>query len=72
MREDGGDREAAGALDIHEERVGVLYQSLELVLARLRLGGRVKEIDSESLQERRNALALAHSSNAEVVCVWLC
>ena len=38
-----------GALDIHEERVGGLYETLELVLPGLVLGGGVKEIDGESL-----------------------
>jgi hypothetical protein len=32
MGEDGGDMEAARALDVHEEAVRRLYQSLELVL----------------------------------------
>jgi hypothetical protein len=43
--------EAALALDIHEERVRRLHQSLELVLASLERGGRVQKIDvlSENL-----------------------
>lgn len=49
VREDGGDGEAAGALDVHEERVGVLHKSLELVRASLLLGGGVKKVDGESL-----------------------
>lgn len=49
MREDGGDGEATGALDVHEERVGVLHKSLELVRASLLLGGGVKKVDGESL-----------------------
>ena len=32
MRKHGRDDEAAGALDVHEERVGGLDQALELVL----------------------------------------
>ena len=32
MREDGGDGEAAGALDVHEERAGCGHEGLELVL----------------------------------------
>lgn len=44
MREDSSNMEAARALDIHEEGVGRLYQSLELVLG-LFLGlRRVEEI----------------------------
>ena len=38
------------ALDVHEVRVRRLYQTFELVPASLRGGGRVKEIDGESLQ----------------------
>lgn len=49
MREDGGDGEATRALDVHEERVGVLYKTLELVAASLLLGGGVKKVDGESL-----------------------
>lgn len=51
VREDGGDSEATGALDVHEERVGVLHKSLELVAASLLLGGGVKKVDGESLIE---------------------
>jgi hypothetical protein len=32
VREDGGDCEAAGALDVHEERAGSGHKGLELVL----------------------------------------
>ena len=35
VREDGGDGEAAGALDVHEEGARSWDQSLELVLAGL-------------------------------------
>lgn len=49
VREDGGDGEATRALDVHEERVGVLHKSLELVAASLLLGGGVKKVDGESL-----------------------
>jgi hypothetical protein len=44
MREDGGDLDTAGALDVHEEAVGALNQSLELVLASLIRFGGVEEI----------------------------
>ena len=53
VREDGGDGEATGALDVHEERVGVLHKSLELVRASLLLGGGVKKVDGESLMGQR-------------------
>ncbi|KAI3477263.1 hypothetical protein L1887_61080 [Cichorium endivia] len=53
VREDGGDGEAAGALDVHEERVGVLHKSLELVAASLLLGRGVEEVNGESLSEMR-------------------
>jgi hypothetical protein len=43
MREHGGDLEAAGALDIHEEGVGALYEALELVQLRLVVGRRVEQ-----------------------------
>jgi hypothetical protein len=35
VREDGGDCEAAGALDVHEEGAGGRHEGLELVLAGL-------------------------------------
>jgi hypothetical protein len=35
VREDGGDGEASGALDVHEERAGSGHEGLELVLAGL-------------------------------------
>jgi len=48
MREYRCDGEASGTFDIHEERVGLLHESFELVLLFLVLGRRVKEIDGES------------------------
>lgn len=39
VREDGGDGEAAGALDVHEEGAGGGHQGLELVLAGLTAAG---------------------------------
>jgi len=44
VAEHGGDLEAAGALDVHEEGVGRLDETLELVLAGLVLGGRVQQV----------------------------
>jgi hypothetical protein len=35
VREDGGDVEASGALDVHEEGAGGGHEGLELVLVRL-------------------------------------
>jgi len=37
------------AFDVHEVRVGGLYETLQLVLLRLSLGGGVEEIDGERL-----------------------
>jgi hypothetical protein len=37
------------AFDVHEVRVGGLYETLQLVLLRLGLGRGVEEIDSERL-----------------------
>jgi hypothetical protein len=48
VREDGGDGEAAGALDIHEERSGSRDQSLQLVLLSLSGRARVEKINSEN------------------------
>jgi hypothetical protein len=48
VRENGRDREAAGALDVHEERAGALDESLELVLRRLRGGKRVEKVNGEN------------------------
>ena len=41
----GGDLEASGALDVHEEAIGSLHKSLELVCAGLGLRGGVEQID---------------------------
>jgi len=49
VREDSGDGEAARALDVHEERVGVGHKSLELVSASLLLLRGVEKVDGESL-----------------------
>jgi len=46
--EDGGDGEAAGALDVHEEGAGTGDEGLELVLAGLSGGSGVEEIDCEN------------------------
>jgi hypothetical protein len=50
VREDGGDLEASGALDVHEERSGRLDKLLQLVLSGLSFSGRVEEIDGENLE----------------------
>ena len=47
VAEDGRDLVAAGALDVHEEGVGVLDQPLQLVLPLLILGTRVQEVFGE-------------------------
>lgn len=47
MREDGGNIEASWTFDVHEVRVGGLYETLQLVLLRLGLGRGVEEIDGE-------------------------
>ena len=49
MRKDGRNGKAARALDVHEERVGALNQTLELVAVLLLLVRWVNEVDSESL-----------------------
>ena len=46
--EDGGDDEAAGALDVHEEGSGGGDKSLELVLLGLSGRGRVQKINGEN------------------------
>jgi hypothetical protein len=48
VREDGGDGEATGALDVHEEGAGLGHEGLKLVLTGLGLGGGVEEIDREN------------------------
>ena len=48
VREDGGDGEAAGALDIHEEGAGSGHKGLELVLLGLGSRGRVQKVNSEN------------------------
>ena len=49
VREHGRDGEAPRALDVHEEGVGALNQTLELVAVLLLLVRWVNEIDSEGL-----------------------
>jgi len=51
---DSCDGEAAGALDIHEERSGSRDKVLELVLARLSGGGWVEEINCENLSRQHH------------------
>lgn len=48
VREDGGNGEAARALDVHEERAWAWDKSLQLVLAGLSLRGWVQKIDCEN------------------------
>jgi hypothetical protein len=47
--EDGGDGEAAGALDVHEERARSRHKGLKLVLTGLSLRSRVEKVDRENL-----------------------
>ena len=63
VREHRSDGKAPGTLDVHEERVGVLDQPLELVGALLLLSARVEEIDSESLfREAASRVCVSNSS----------
>jgi len=48
VREDGGDGEATGALDVHEEGSGGGHEGLELVLLGLGGRGRVQKINGEN------------------------
>lgn len=50
MGEDGGDGEASGALDVHEEGAGSGHKGLELVLAGLSSRAGVDEINGENLE----------------------
>jgi hypothetical protein len=52
--EDGGDGEAARALDVHEEGTGSRHKGLKLVLASLSLRSRVEEVDRENLLQKKN------------------
>jgi hypothetical protein len=52
VREDCGDCEAAGALDVHEEGAGSGDKSLELVLAGLRGRSRVEKVNGENLEAK--------------------
>jgi hypothetical protein len=47
VAEHSGDVDAAGALNVHEERVGRLHKALKLVLRQLTLESGVEEIDGE-------------------------
>lgn len=60
-----------GALDVHEVRVGGLYETLQLVLPLLRLVGGVDEIDSESLRGCGCGIAIiSKTANKTSICVW--
>jgi hypothetical protein len=48
VREDGGDGEASGALDVHEERAGGRHKGLELVLLGLSSRGGVEKVNGEN------------------------
>ena len=54
MGEDRRDLVAAGALDVHEVRVGVLHEALQLVLALLVLGPGVEQIACELKKEQKS------------------
>ena len=51
--EHGGDLVAAGALDVHEVRVGVLDEALQLVLALLVVRARVEEVLSKLKEKQK-------------------
>jgi hypothetical protein len=53
VREHSRNAEAARALNIHEKAVRRLYQSLQLVLLRLRRSGRVQQIIFELRKKRQ-------------------
>lgn len=59
MGENGGDGEAAGALDVHEEGAGSRHKLLELVLAGLGLRRRVEKVDRENLSGEKKFLLAA-------------
>lgn len=61
--EDGGDCEAAGALDIHEERPGGGHKILELVLLSLGSRGRVEKINGENLCKKKKIVSTPSSSD---------
>jgi hypothetical protein len=58
MREDGGNCEAAGALNVHEEGSRAWHELLELVLAGFGRWGWVKEIYGENLIDERLAITI--------------
>merc|ERR1712048_296236 len=58
VREDGGDVEAAGALDVHEEGTGSRHKLLKLVLAGLSLRSGVEKVDRENhLDETKKSIS---------------
>lgn len=52
VREDSGDGEAPRALDVHEERVGLRDNLLELVGTSLGRSRSVDEVDGENLRAK--------------------
>jgi hypothetical protein len=58
--EDGGDGEATGALDVHEERSRSGHEGLELVLLGLGGRGRVQKINGENLKGGESASLFHH------------
>jgi len=50
MTEDSGNLKASRTLDIHEETIGALHKTLELVCAGFLLGGGIQEIDRHVLK----------------------
>lgn len=60
VREDGGDGEAAGALDVHEEGSRGGDEGLELVLLGLAGRGRVQKINGENLGGGESAKLFHH------------
>jgi hypothetical protein len=52
VREQGGDGEATGTLDVHEVAVRRLHQTLKLMLLLFELGVRVKEVNGHFSKNR--------------------
>lgn len=63
VREDSGDGEAARALHVHEERVGVLDHALELVAARLLLLRGIHEVNGKRLLRGQHLVPKRRASN---------
>jgi hypothetical protein len=72
VAKNSGNLEASRTLNVHEETIGALHKTLELVCAGLRLGGRIQEIDRHFIQSFIYKSVLVGIEYCEKYCLIIC